>query len=76
MLSNLLARGITACTSTNGVDGALGSTLQLPDLAGKTILVCGDADEAGERLNREFPCKLYAASAAEVRLMQWPAGSP
>ena len=66
---NLIARGIPAVTATNGVDGALNVTL--PDLSGKRILVAGDNDEAGSRLNRELPERLHAAGASTVSVMPW-----
>jgi len=67
---NLIALGIPACTGTCGVDGAL-SKLPIPDLTGKTIIVLGDDDDAGRRLNAGLPPRLYAAGARAVRALSW-----
>ncbi len=43
-----------------------------PDLTGKTICICGDADEAGRSMNESLSLKLYAAGAAQVKVFHWP----
>ena len=73
---NLLARGLAAVSSTCGVQGCLGPKLVLPDLTGKTFYVIGDNDDAGRRLNEQLPAKLYAAGAADVKIVPWPDGLP
>lgn len=70
---NLIARGIPALTATNGKGKW---PQEPPDLAGKTILVCGDADASGRKHNDTMPAKLYATGAAEVRIIEWPEGVP
>lgn len=66
---NLIGRGIPAITCTCGVDGALG--VELPDLHGKTFVVLGDADAAGDRLGENLPDRLYAAGAVAVSAARW-----
>jgi len=70
---NLVARGIPAFTATNGKGKWPDDP---PDLSGKVVWVCGDADDAGRKHNETMPAKLYAAGAKEVRVIEWPEGAP
>lgn len=65
----LLDRGIAAFSVTNGAGKWPADP---PDLSGKAIYLCGDADEAGRSMNESLPPKLYAAGAAQVRVIEWP----
>ncbi len=70
---NLIGRDIPAFSSTNG---ASKWPAEPPDLSGKVIWVCGDADAAGVKHNETMPGKLYAAGAEEVRVIEWPEDAP
>lgn len=71
---NLASRDIPAITNTCGAGAAV--RVDIPDLDGKCFVVCGDHDEAGRKMNADLPPRLLAAGAREVRVLEWPAGSP
>ena len=65
----LLDRGIPSFSATNGAGKWPDDP---PDLTGKTIHICGDADEAGQQMNRILPDALYSAGAEQVFVVEWP----
>lgn len=67
----LTQEGIAAFSITNGAGCWPDDP---PDLTGKTIIVCGDVDGAGRKMNEELPAKLYAAGAALVKVIAWLPG--
>lgn len=69
---NLLIRNVPAVSATNGVNGALADSLQLPDFTGRTIRILADADEAGDRMRELLPPRLYGAGADKVTVLRWP----
>lgn len=73
---NLIGRGMAAVTATCGVDGAVGQSLVMPNMAGKTVYVLGDHDAAGQRLTEKLPERLYDAGAVRVVRLQWPGNFP
>ena len=68
----LIQEGFAALSATNGAGKW---PEEPPDLTGKVIIICGDADEAGQNMNRDLPAKLYAAGASQVKVLEWPAGT-
>lgn len=68
----LVDRSIPAFAVTNGAGNWPGEP---PDLSGKTIYLCGDADNAGRKMNETLPSKLYAAGAAQVYIVEWLPGA-
>lgn len=69
--------GYLAVTNSNGAGSWAAATKGADwDLAGVTVIVAGDNDQAGQQRNTAVARWAYDHGAAEVRAVQWPADAP
>jgi len=66
--------GVPAFCTTGG-SGKWPKT-SAPNLRGKTVIVLGDADAAGEQHTAALPPKLLEAGAGRIRVARWPDTAP